>query len=216
MKVIFLGPPGAGKGTQAKIIEHKYNIPQISTGDMLRRVIKSGSALGDEVKAVLDSGALVPDDLITRLVKDRLELDDCGNGFLLDGYPRTLSQAESISEAKINIDYVILFNVPTEEIIKRISGRRIHPSSDRTYHLIYNPPKLDGVDDITGEPLIQRDDDKEDTVRHRLEVYHTQTSPLIDHYKEKASESNNFIKFIEVDGTNDVEVVSAYIFSQMK
>ncbi len=215
MQAILLGPPGAGKGTQAKIIEQKYNIPQISTGDMLRAAIKSGSDFGKEVKSILDSGKLVSDDIITKLVKERIKEADCKNGFLLDGYPRTLSQAESLKHAGVDIDYVIMFNVPNEEIIKRISGRRIHPGSDRIYHIIHNPPKVDGIDDITGEKLIQRNDDKEDTVRKRLEVYQEQTSPLINYYKNAATKKDNNLTFIEVDGTADVNEVSKNIFSAM-
>jgi adenylate kinase len=215
MKAILLGPPGAGKGTQAKIIEQKYNIPQISTGDMLRAAIKSGSEFGKEVKSILDSGKLVSDDIITKLVKERIKEPDCKNGFLLDGYPRTLSQAESLKHAGVDIDYVIMFDVPNEEIIKRISGRRIHPGSDRIYHVVYNPPKVEGVDDETGEPLIQRVDDKEETVRKRLEVYQEQTSPLINYYQKAAEQEDNKLVFIDVDGTKQVDVVSKAIFSKI-
>lgn len=216
MKAILLGPPGAGKGTQAKLIEQQYHIPQISTGDMLRAEIKSQSEIGKEIKSILDSGELVPDKLITQLVKERIKQPDCQNGFLLDGYPRTIAQAESLENAGVDIDYVILFNVEDEEIIKRISGRRIHPNSDRIYHVIHNPPKQPGKDDLTGEALIQRDDDKEETVRHRLSVYHAQTSPLIQYYKNQSDKSTSNIKFIEVDGTQDVQTVSDTIFGQMQ
>ena len=183
MRIILLGAPGAGKGTQAKFIMGSYAIPQISTGDMLRAAVKAESPLGLQVKDIMASGGLVSDDLIIRLVKERIAQDDCANGFLFDGFPRTIPQAEALLVAGIDIDHVLEISVDDEEIVKRLSGRRVHPDSGRIYHNIYNPPKIDDVDDITGEPLIQRDDDKEETVRKRLAVYHEQTEPLVNFYK---------------------------------
>jgi adenylate kinase len=186
MKILLLGPPGAGKGTQANVLMHEFGIPQISTGDMLRAAVKSGSPLGKELKQVMDAGELVSDDLILELVKERVSQEDCHNGYLFDGFPRTIAQAEGMKRNGIVVEYVIELQVDDEEIIKRMSGRRIHPGSGRTYHVEFNPPRQEGKDDVTGEPLVQRDDDKEETVRKRLQVYHEQTSPLIEYYSKWA------------------------------
>src|SRR6185369_3474177 len=182
MRLILLGPPGAGKGTQAVFIKEKFAIPQISTGDMLRAAVKAGTPLGLAAKKVMDSGALVSDDIIIGLVKERLTQPDCAKGYLFDGFPRTIPQAEAMRDAKVAIDYVLEIDVPAEEIVSRMSGRRAHLASGRTYHVIFNPPKQAGKDDVTGEPLVQRDDDREETVRKRLEVYLAQTRPLVDFY----------------------------------
>jgi adenylate kinase len=186
MRLILLGAPGAGKGTQASFIKEKYNIPQISTGDMLRAAVKAGTPLGLEAKKVMDAGGLVSDDIIIGLVKDRLKQPDCEHGYLFDGFPRTIPQADAMKEAGVAIDYVLEIDVPDSEIIERMSGRRVHPGSGRTYHVKFNPPKVDGVDDVTGEPLIQRDDDHEDTVKKRLKVYHDQTEVLVGYYDKWA------------------------------
>lgn len=186
MRLILLGAPGAGKGTQAAFICQKYGIPQISTGDMLRAAIKAGSPIGLKVKSVIDSGALVSDDIIIDLVKERIAQPDCAKGFLLDGFPRTIPQAEAMKDAGVRIDYVLEIDVPFEIIIERMSGRRSHPASGRTYHVKFNPPKVAGLDDATGEPLVQREDDKEETVRKRLDVYSAQTRPLVDYYSRWA------------------------------
>ncbi|GLW61407.1 adenylate kinase [Hydrogenophilus thermoluteolus] len=182
MRLILLGPPGAGKGTQAQAICRHFGIPQISTGDMLRAAVKAGTPLGLEAKKVMDAGGLVSDEIILGLVRERLQAPDCANGYLFDGFPRTLAQAEALKRDGVPLDVVLVFEVPDEEIVERMSGRLVHPASGRTYHVKYNPPKQPGVDDVTGEPLIQRDDDKEKTVRARLKVYHEQTKPLIDYY----------------------------------
>jgi adenylate kinase len=184
MRLILLGAPGAGKGTQASFIKEKFGIPQISTGDMLRAAVQAGTPLGVEAKRYMDAGELVPDALIINLVKERLREPDCANGYLFDGFPRTLPQAEAMKEAGVAIDYVLEIDVPFDEIIVRMSGRRMHPASGRTYHVKFNPPKIEGKDDLTGEPLIQRDDDKEETVKRRLDVYVSQTKPLIDYYSQ--------------------------------
>jgi len=187
MKLILLGPPGAGKGTQAQFIRERFGIPQISTGDMLRAAVKAGSPLGVEAKKVMDAGGLVSDDLIIGLVSDRLQEDDCRTGYLFDGFPRTLPQAEAMKVAGIALDYVLEIDVADEEIIERMSGRRVHPGSGRTYHLRFNPPRVEGRDDVTGEELLQRDDDQEATVRKRLQVYHAQTRPLLEYYRAWAA-----------------------------
>jgi adenylate kinase len=215
MRIILLGAPGAGKGTQAQFLTKKYNIPQISTGDMLRAAIKAGTELGKKAKAAMDAGQLVTDEIIIGLVKDRIAEDDCKNGYLLDGFPRTLPQADAVTNAGIEIDAVIEIDVPDEEIVKRMSGRRAHLASGRTYHIIYNPPKVEGKDDETGEDLVQRDDDKEEVVKDRLKVYHDQTEPLIDYYKAQ-SEKNPNIKYIKVDGTKDIKEVEENIVSQLE
>jgi len=189
MRLILLGAPGAGKGTQAQFICEKYGIPQISTGDMLRAAVKAQTPLGLQAKEVMDAGGLVSDDIIIGLVKERIAQPDCSEGFLFDGFPRTIPQAEAMVEAKVAIDHVVEIAVDDEEIVARLSGRRVHPASGRVYHVIYNPPQTEGQDDVTGEPLVQRDDDKEETVRKRLEVYHSQTSPLVDFYQHMQADS---------------------------
>ncbi len=202
MRLILLGAPGAGKGTQAQFICDKYNIPQISTGDMLRAAVKAGTPLGLEAKKVMDAGGLVSDDIILGLVKERITEDDCANGFLFDGFPRTIPQAEALKEQGVPLDYVVEINVDDEEIIKRMSGRRVHLASGRTYHTIFNPPKVEGKDDETGEDLIQREDDNEETVRKRLDVYHSQTKPLVEFYSSwAASGEADAPKYARVEGT---------------
>lgn len=207
MKIILLGAPGAGKGTQAQFIMNKYSIPQISTGDMLRAAIKSGSELGKKAKVLMDAGQLVPDDLIIALVKDRVAQDDCRKGFLLDGFPRTIPQADALKSAGIDIDFVLEFDVPDDVIVERMSGRRVHLASGRTYHIVYNPPKVEGKDDITGEDLVIRADDKAETVLDRLKVYHSTTKPLVDYYTKEAQAGNTH--YHRLDGTLPVETVSA-------
>ncbi len=214
MRLILLGGPGAGKGTQANFIKDKYRIPQISTGDMLRAAIKAGSDLGKKAKGYMDSGGLVPDEVIIGLVKERIKQSDCEKGFLFDGFPRTIPQADAMKEAGVSIDAVVDINVPDAEIIKRMSGRRVHLASGRTYHLTFNPPKEEGKDDVTGEALIQRDDDKEETVRNRLEVYHAQTEPLIDYYKSWESTGESAApKYIRIEGVGKVEEIRDQIYS---
>lgn len=211
MRIILLGAPGAGKGTQAQYLMGKYGIPQISTGDMLRAAIKAGTELGNAAKRVMDEGKLVSDELIIGLVKERIAQDDCKGGFLLDGFPRTIPQADAMKEAGIKVDHVIEFDVPDEVIVERMAGRRVHPASGRVYHLQYNPPQNDGKDDETGEDLVIRVDDQEDTVRHRLGVYHEQTKPLVDYYQAEASANN--CQYHKIDGTKAVDVVSAQLSS---
>lgn len=206
MRIILLGAPGAGKGTQAQFITSELGIPQISTGDMLRAAIKAGSELGKLVTSVMNSGGLVSDDIIIALVKERITQPDCINGYLLDGFPRTIPQAQSMVEAEIDIDRVIEIRVDDEEIVTRLSGRRVHPGSGRIYHVSHNPPQLSGVDDDTGEPLVQRDDDKEETVRKRLAVYHEQTKPLVQFY-ETLQNSGAVVKVVSIDGKDDVQKI---------
>jgi adenylate kinase len=211
--MILLGGPGAGKGTQANRIKDKLGIPQISTGDMLRAAVKAGTELGKEAKKHMDAGGLVPDDVIIGLVKERIKADDCANGFLFDGFPRTIPQAEAMKEAEVAIDFVVDIDVPDDEIIKRMGGRRVHLPSGRTYHITFNPPKVEGKDDVTGEDLIQRDDDKEETVRKRLEIYHAQTEPLIDFYKSwEASGDGKAPKYVRVNGVGSVDQITQDIF----
>ncbi len=214
MRIILLGAPGAGKGTQAQFLTKRYNIPQISTGDMLRAAIKAGTEMGKMAKAAMDAGKLVTDDIIIGLVKDRIAEDDCKNGYLLDGFPRTLAQADAVTNAGINIDAVIEIDVADSEIVKRMSGRRAHLASGRTYHIIFNPPKVEGKDDESGEDLVQRDDDKEEVVLDRLKVYHEQTKPLIGYYKEQAAK-NPKITYITVDGTLNIADVEAAIIAKL-
>jgi len=214
MRIILLGAPGAGKGTQAQFLTKKYNIPQISTGDMLRAAIKAGTEMGKMAKKAMEAGQLVTDDIIIGLVKDRIAEDDCKNGFLLDGFPRTLAQADAVTNAGIEIDAVIEIDVPDSEIVTRMAGRRAHLASGRTYHLVYNPPKVEGKDDETGEDLVQRDDDKEEVVLDRLKVYHELTSPLIGYYKEQAAKTDT-LTYITVDGTADIADVEAAIVSKL-
>ncbi len=207
MRIILLGAPGAGKGTQAQFVMGKYGIPQISTGDMLRAAIKAETELGLAAKKVMDEGKLVSDDLIIGLVKERIAQEDCENGFLLDGFPRTIPQADAMKEAGIKIDFCIEFDVEDEVIVQRMAGRRVHPGSGRVYHISYNPPKVEGKDDVTGDDLVIRPDDQEDTVRHRLSVYHEQTKPLVDYYLAEANANN--CKYLKMDGTKPVSEVSA-------
>ena len=216
MRLILLGGPGAGKGTQANYIKEQYQIPQISTGDMLRAAVKAGSDLGLKAKEYMDSGGLVPDDVIIGLVKERIEQPDCAKGFLFDGFPRTIPQADAMKEAGVPIDAVVDIDVPDAEIIKRMSGRRVHLASGRTYHLVFNPPKVEGKDDETGEPLIQRDDDQEETVRKRLQVYHDQTEPLIDYYKgwQSAGEAGA-PNYIRIEGVGKVDEIRQQIFDAL-
>ena len=216
MRLILLGGPGAGKGTQANYIKEKYQIPQISTGDMLRAAVKAGTELGKRAKEYMDSGGLVPDEVIIGLVKERIKEDDCQKGFLFDGFPRTIPQADAMKDAGVAIDAVVEIDVPDDEIIKRMSGRRAHLASGRTYHVIYNPPKVEGKDDVTGEPLVQRDDDKEETVRKRLEVYHAQTEPLVDYYKKwGVSGEAGAPKHITIAGVGKVDEIRDKIYSAL-
>ncbi len=216
MRVILLGPPGAGKGTQAKFITEQYSVPQISTGDMLRAAVKSGSELGSQVKGIMESGGLVSDDLIIALVKERINQSDCENGFLFDGFPRTIPQAQAISDAGIKIDVVVEISVDDEEIVSRLSGRRVHENSGRVYHIEHNPPKVSGYDDDTGEPLVQRLDDLEDTVRNRLSVYHEQTKPLVKFYTELEDLQDQSPKFSTVNGLGLLSDVQARLVAAME
>ncbi len=216
MRLILLGGPGAGKGTQATFITQKYGIPQISTGDMLRAAVKAGTALGIAAKKVMDSGELVSDDIIIGLVKERVQRDDCANGFLFDGFPRTIPQAEAVAETLVDIERVVEIVVPDELIVERMSGRRVHLPSGRTYHVKFNPPKVAGKDDVTGEPLVQRDDDKEETVRKRLAVYHQQTEPLVSYYSEWASSGEEHAPTVHrIDGVGTVDQVRDRIFAAL-
>ncbi len=214
MRVILLGAPGAGKGTQAGFITKKFAIPQISTGDMLRAAVKAESPLGLKVKNVMATGGLVSDDIIIDLIKERIQADDCANGFLFDGFPRTIPQAEALREAGVEIDHVIEIAVEDEEIVSRIAGRRMHPASGRTYHVEHNPPKVAGKDDETGEDLIQREDDKEETVRHRLSVYHSQTKPLVAFYQDLAA-VNGTPKYSAIAGVGTVEQITAKVMAAL-
>lgn len=216
MRLILLGAPGAGKGTQATFIKEKFNIPQISTGDMLRAAVKAGTPLGIEAKKVMDAGGLVSDDIIIGLVKDRLKQPDCANGYLFDGFPRTIPQADAMKEAGVAIDYVLEIDVPDEAIIERMSGRRVHPASGRTYHVKFNPPKVQGKDDLTGEELIQRDDDTEQTVKKRLAVYHEQTEVLVDYYNKWAkSGMPGAPKYRRISGVGPVETIRDNAFAAL-
>jgi adenylate kinase len=216
MRLILLGAPGAGKGTQANFIKEKFNIPQISTGDMLRAAVKEGTPLGLEAKKVMDAGGLVSDDIIIGLVKDRLKQPDCANGYLFDGFPRTIPQADAMKDAGVPIDYVLEIDVPDEAIIERMSGRRVHQPSGRTYHVKFNPPKVAGKDDVTGEDLIQRDDDKEETVKKRLTVYHDQTEVLVDYYnKWAASGQPGAPKYRKIAGVGPVEAIRDNAFKAL-
>jgi adenylate kinase len=216
MRLILLGGPGAGKGTQANYIKERYGIPQISTGDMLRAAVKAGTQLGKEAKKFMDAGGLVPDEVIIGLVKERIKEPDCKKGFLFDGFPRTIPQADAMKAAGVPIEAVVDIDVPDAEIIKRMSGRRAHLASGRTYHVIFNPPKVEGKDDVTGEPLVQRDDDKEETVRKRLDVYHKQTEPLIDYYKKwQATGAAAAPKYVHINGVGSLESITQSIFTAL-
>jgi len=212
MRIILLGAPGAGKGTQAAFISEKYEIPQISTGDMLRSAVKAKTELGLQVEAVMTSGGLVTDEIIISLVKERIKKDDCVNGFLFDGFPRTIPQAQALEESRVQIDVVLEIDVGDEEIVKRMSGRRVHLDSGRVYHVIYNPPQNEGLDNVTGEPLMQRKDDREETVRKRLELYHQQTKPLVSFYTELAQQ-RNVINVLKIKGTEPVETIKAEVLA---
>jgi len=216
MRVILLGGPGAGKGTQAGFIKGRYNIPQISTGDMLRAHVKSGSELGQAAKKIMDQGGLVSDDIIMGMVRERIKEDDCNSGYLFDGFPRTIPQADALKEAGVAVDAVVEIDVPDDEIIKRMSGRRVHLASGRTYHVVFNPPKQEGKDDETGEPLIQRDDDQEETVRQRLKIYHDQTEPLVDYYTRFAgSGEEGAPKYHKIAGVGGVDDIRNAIFEAL-
>ena len=215
MKIILLGPPGVGKGTQANLIKEKFSIPQISTGDMLRAAVSAGTPLGIEAKKIMDAGGLVSDELILGLVKERVNEDDCANGYLLDGFPRTIAQADGMVSLGIDVEYVVEIKVDDSAIVSRMSGRRAHLASGRTYHIEFNPPKVEGKDDVTGEDIVQRDDDKEETVKKRLDVYHEQTSPLVNYYTELANKDGSTTKYVSVNGMNDVNDVMKDILSQL-
>ena len=214
MKIILLGPPGAGKGTQAEIICNSFSIPHISTGDMLREAIANETATGKIAKEIMDAGNLVPDDVIVSMVKERIKKEDCRNGFLFDGFPRTIPQADALEKEEIFVNVVLELTLKDELIINRMSGRRVHQPSGRSYHLEFNPPEKDGVDDVTGEPLIQRDDDKPETVKNRLEVYWEQTNPLIVYYRSKSVQTD--LKYIEIDGSKTMEKVSSQILAALE
>ena len=217
MRLILLGGPGAGKGTQATFITEKFGIPQISTGDMLRAAVKAGTPLGLEAKKIMDVGGLISDEIITGMVKERVAQADCDNGYLLDGFPRTIPQADAMRELGIDIDHVVEISVDDAEIIKRMSGRRAHLSSGRTYHVIYNPPKVEGIDDVSGEALVQREDDKEETVKNRLNVYHEQTEPLIDYYRAfSESDAAQAPQYAKVAGVGSVEDIRQTIFDLLE
>lgn len=217
MRLILLGPPGAGKGTQAQFICESFGIPQISTGDMLRAAVKAGTELGKKAKEAMDAGGLVSDEIIIGLVKERIAQDDCKEGFLFDGFPRTLAQAEAVKEAGVPLDAVVEIQVPDDEIVKRMGGRRAHLASGRTYHVVFNPPKVEGKDDVTGEPLVQRDDDKEETVRERLRVYHDQTQILTDFYGKLAQAgAQDAPRYLAVDGTQAIDAVKQEILDKLK
>jgi adenylate kinase len=216
MRLILLGPPGAGKGTQANFIREKYGIPQISTGDMLRAAVKAGTPLGLAAKKVMDAGQLVSDDIIIGLVQDRLKQPDCARGYLFDGFPRTIPQAEALKRAGVPIDDVLEIDVPDDEIIARMSGRRVHPASGRSYHMKFNPPRVAGKDDVTGEPLVQRDDDREETVRKRLEVYRAQTRPLVDYYGRWAASGEKAApRYRKISGLGALEEIKRRVFAAL-
>jgi adenylate kinase len=216
MRLILLGAPGAGKGTQANLIKEKFGIPQISTGDMLRAAVKAGTPLGLAAKKVMDEGKLVSDDIIINLVKERIKEADCANGFLFDGFPRTIPQAQAMKDAGVPIDYVVEIDVDDSEIVKRMSGRRVHPASGRTYHVVFNPPRVEGKDDVTGEDLVQRPDDAEDTVLKRLSIYHEQTKPLVDYYTAWAKSGDaNAPKVKHVPGVGSVDAIRDAVFKAL-
>lgn len=213
MRIILLGAPGAGKGTQAKFIMEEFGIPQISTGDMLRAAVKAGTPLGLQVKGIMASGGLVSDDLIINLVKERITQEDCAKGFMLDGFPRTIPQAEALQAAGVEIDHVLEIHVDDDEIVSRLSGRRVHEASGRVYHVKYNAPKTAGLDDLTGDALIQREDDKEETVRKRLAIYHEQTEPLVSFYRARETES---LRYTQVQGVGSLEDIKASVISALR
>lgn len=215
MRVILLGPPGAGKGTQAQFITEKYSVPQISTGDMLRSAVKAGSELGLKVKDIMTSGGLVSDEIIIALVKERIEQPDCAGGFLFDGFPRTIPQAQALVDANVTIEYVVEISVDDEQIVSRLSGRRVHEDSGRVYHIEHNPPKTAGFDDETQDPLIQRPDDKEDTIRNRLNIYHSQTKPLVEFYQGLSSTQSDAPTFSTVDGLGSLDEVQARLVTAL-
>ena len=217
MRLILLGAPGAGKGTQAQFICERFNIPQISTGDMLRAAVKEGSELGLKVKEIMNSGGLVSDDIIIALVKERISQPDCANGFLFDGFPRTIPQAQAMRDAEVKIDHVLEIAVDDEEIVKRLAGRRVHPGSGRVYHLEYQPPQEEGKDDVSGEALIQRDDDRESTVRNRLAVYHEQTAPLVDYYQQWAKEAPEAAPaYHRVEGVGSIDDITGQVIEALE
>ena len=217
MRLILIGPPGAGKGTQAAFIKEKFGIPQISTGDMLRAAVKAGTELGKAAKIIMDQGKLVSDDIIIGLVKERLTAGDCKNGFLFDGFPRTIPQARALLDAKVPVDFVLEISVPDEEIVERMSGRRVHTASGRTYHVKYNPPKVAGKDDVTGEDLVQRDDDREEVVMKRLEVYHAQTEALVGFYGELAKSGREGApQYRSISGLGSIDAITARVFEALK
>ena len=213
MRVILLGGPGSGKGTQAQFITEKFGIPQISTGDMLRAAVREGTPLGLEAKKVMEAGQLVSDHIILGLIKERILHDDCQNGYLLDGFPRTIAQADGLAAMGVNIDHVLEIAVDDEEIVRRLSGRRVHPSSGRTYHVLFNPPRNENLDDETDEPLVQRKDDNEETIRNRLAVYHEQTKPLIGYYQQKSSEGQ--LKYSTIEGVGGVQEITAKVLTAL-
>ncbi|HKA40600.1 MAG TPA: adenylate kinase [Burkholderiales bacterium] len=216
MNIMLLGMPGAGKGTQAQFLINRFQIPQISTGDMLRAAVKAGASLGMEAKRYMDKGELCPDRVVIELVKQRVKEADCARGFIIDGFPRTIPQAEALHQAGIDFDYVVEFKVSDEEVLKRLSGRRVHPASGRTYHIAYNPPKVPDRDDITGEPLVQRRDDAENTVRNRIATYHTQTKPLVEYYLRRArSGGPDAPRYLSIDASGSVESVRDKLFSAL-
>lgn len=216
MRLVLLGPPGAGKGTQASFIRERFGIPQISTGDMLRAAVKAGTTLGKAAKQVMDAGQLVSDDIIIGLVQERLKHPDCSNGYLLDGFPRTIPQAEAMRNSGVNLDFVLEIDVGADEIIRRLSGRRVHPASGRNYHLAFNPPKVSGKDDVTGEPLIQRDDDREETIRKRLQVYQQRTRPLVEYYSTWTAQGDpRAPRYRKISGNGTVEEIRERILAAL-
>jgi adenylate kinase len=217
MKIILLGPPGAGKGTQANLIRDEFNISQISTGDMLRAAVKAGTELGKQAKKIMDAGELVSDDLILALVRERIKQPDCARGYMFDGFPRTLAQADGMKASAIDVEHVVELQVPDDEIVGRMAGRRVHLASGRTYHIQFNPPKIAGKDDVTGEPLIQRDDDVEETVRKRLQIYHSQTAPLIKYYRDWAATGDKRApKHARIDGSGDVSQITKQVLDALR